>query len=402
VTEITCYFPVAAGSPIARIIDKYIADFQRESSGIKVAPIYAGSYRETLTKTQSALKRETGPQMAVLLATDVFALIDEELILPFDSLTRNAEDKVWLSSFYPAFLKNGQIGGHLWSIPFQRSTIVLYWNKTAFGSVGLDPERPPQNWQEHAEFASQLTKAKAGKVERWGTQIPSSGFPYWSFQALATQAGGTLCNAAGVVTDFAGSPCVKALRYWILLNTEYHAHPPGIVEWGTTPRDFLEQKAAMVWTTTDHLTNIRNTAKFPFGVAMLPAGKQRGSPTGGGNFYLFKTATEPQRQACLRLLRWITSRERAARWGIDTGYIATRPDAWDTAAMRDHVSNFPPAAVARNQLRLAVPELSTHENHRVTKALDDALQAALVGLRDPEQALEQAQETAARLLRRFR
>jgi sn-glycerol 3-phosphate transport system substrate-binding protein len=158
----------------------------------------------------------------------------------------------------------------------------------------------------------------------------------------------------------------------------------------------------MIWTTTGNLMNIRNSAKFPFGVAMLPAGKQRGTPTGGGNFYLFKSATDPQRQACLRLLRWMTSRERAAQWGIDTGYIATRPDAWDTAAMRDYVSGFPAAAVARDQMRHAVPELSTHENQRVTKALNDALQAALVGMRDPEQALEQAQETATRLLQRFR
>jgi sn-glycerol 3-phosphate transport system substrate-binding protein len=69
--------------------------------------------------------------------------------------------------------------------------------------------------------------------------------------------------------------------------------------------------------------------------------------------------------------------------------------------MRDYVTSFPAAAVARDQLRHAVPELSTHENQRVTKALNDAIQAALVGLRDPEQALEQAQESATRLLRPF-
>ena len=65
-------------------------------------------------------------------------------------------------------------------------------------------------------------------------------------------------------------------------------------------------------------------------------------------------------------------------------------------------AGFPAAAVARDQLRHAVPELSTHENQRVTKALNDSLQAALVGLRKPEQALEEAQEIAVRLLRPFR
>jgi sn-glycerol 3-phosphate transport system substrate-binding protein len=37
----------------------------------------------------------------------------------------------------------------------------------------------------------------------------------------------------------------------------------------------------------------RGDAKFPFGVAMLPASKQRGSPTGGGS-YLFKDHPEPR------------------------------------------------------------------------------------------------------------
>ena len=55
-------------------------------------------------------------------------------------------------------------------------------------------------------------------------------------------------------------------------------HPPGIVEWGTTPKDFFEKKAAMMWTTTGNLTNVKDNAKFPFGVAMLPADKRRGSP----------------------------------------------------------------------------------------------------------------------------
>src|SRR6185312_16397686 len=140
------------------------------------------------------------------------------------------------------------------------------------------------------------------------------------------------------------------------LTAKYQAHPPGIVDWATTPRDFLEQKVAMIWTTTGNLSNIRANAKFPFGVAMLPAGKRRGSPTGGGNFYLFRAASEPQRQAGLRLLRWISSPERAAKWGIDTGYVATRPDAWETPAMRQYAETFPAATVARDQLQFAVPE----------------------------------------------
>jgi sn-glycerol 3-phosphate transport system substrate-binding protein len=400
-TEISFYFPVAVGGPITRIIDGYAADFQRENPAIKVTPIYAGTYQDTLTKTQTALKANAGPQMAVLLSTDVFSLMDDDLIVPFDTLAQVGSDTAWLRSFYPAFQKNGDIDGHIWGVPFQRSTIVLYWNKMAFQDAGLDPERSPANWVEHAEFAQRLTRRSGGSVDRWGVQIPSSGFTYWLFQALATEAGATLANPDGTETDFAAPGCAEALRYWIDLAGKHQAHPPGIVDWGVTPRDFLEQKVAMIWTTTGNLSNIRTNAKFPFGVAMLPAGRQRGTPTGGGNFYLFKTASPPQRNAALQFLRWISSPERAAQWGIDTGYVATRPDAWETSRMRNYVADFPAAAVARDQLQYAVAELSTHDNQRVTQALNDGVQGALLGRKAPEAALAEAQGTASRLLRPF-
>jgi len=398
ITEISFYFPVAVGGPITKIIDGYAADFQRENPSIKVTPIYAGTYQDTLTKAQTALNSNAGPQLAVLLSTDAFSLIDDDLIVPFDAV---GADKAWLGSFYPAFLKNGEIGGHTWGVPFQRSTIVLYWNKDAFKAAGLNPERPPATWAEHAEFAQKLTERKGDAVTRWGVQIPATGFAYWLFQALATEAGGTLADADGKKTDFASPACIAALRYWIDLAVKYQAHPPGVVDWGTTPRDFLEQKVAMIWTTTGNLSNIRANAKFPFGVAMLPAGKQRGSPTGGGNFYLFKAASPQQRDGALHFLRWISSSERAAQWGIATGYVATRPDAWDTPTMRQYVAGFPAAAVARDQLQYAVAELSTHDNQHVTQVLDDKLQAALIGKQAPDAALAEAQANAIRLLRPF-
>lgn len=399
--EIGFYFPVAVGGPITKIIDGYAADFQRENPGIKVTPIYAGTYQDTLTKAQTALKSNAGPQLAVLLSTDAFSLIDDDLIVPFDTIAASEADRTWLSSFYPAFLKNGEINGHTWGVPFQRSTIVLFWNKAAFQDAGLNPENPPENWIEQAAFAEKLTKRDGDAVARWGVQIPATGFPYWLFQALATQASGTLATADGKKTEFSSPACFEALRYWIDLSGKYHAHPPGVVEWGTTPRDFLEQKVAMIWTTTGNLSNIRANAKFPFGVAMLPAGKRRGSPTGGGNFYLFKATTTAQREAGLSFVRWMSSPERAAQWGIDTGYVATRPDAWATPAMQKYVADFPAAAVARDQLQFAVAELSTHDNQQVTQALNDQLQAALLGKKTPEAALTDAQATATRLLRQY-
>ena len=401
--EVSFYYPVAVGGPITKIIDGYAADFEKENPGIKLRPIYSGSYQESITKALTAVKSGDPPVMSILLSTDMFTLIDEDAIVPFDELIRTNEDRVWLKSFYPAFMENSQTGGKTWGIPFQRSTIVLYYNKEMFKEAGLDPNKPPANWREQAEFAQKLTKRDAGgRVTQWGIQIPSSGFPYWLFQALAIENGVNLMNEAGTQTYYDRPEVIQALQYWVDLVNTYKAHPPGIVEWGTTPKDFFERKVAMMWTTTGNLTNVKNNAKFDFGVAMLPSGKQRGSPTGGGNFYLFKKSTPQQRDAALKFIKWATSPQRAAQWGIDTGYVAVRPDAWETPAMKQYVASFPAAAVARDQLPYAKAELSTHDNQRVTKALNDGLQAALTGTKSPDQALKDAQREAERLLKPYR
>jgi sn-glycerol 3-phosphate transport system substrate-binding protein len=401
--EVPFFYPVAVGGPITKIVDSLAADFEKENPGIKLRPIYSGTYQDSIAKALTAVKSGDPPVTSILLSTDMYTLIDEDAIVPFDDLVKTDADRAWLKSFYPAFMENSQTGGKTWGIPFQRSTIVLYYNKEAFKEAGLDPNRPPGTWKEMAEYAEKLTKRDAsGKVTQWGVQIPSSGFPYWLFQALAIENGINLMNAAGTEVYYDKPEVVGALQYWVDLVNKQKVHPPGIVEWGTTPKDFFERKVAMVWTTTGNLTNVRNNAKFDFGVAMLPASKQRGSPTGGGNFYLFKKSTPAQREAAFKFIKWVTTPQRAAQWGIDTGYVAVRADAWETPAMKQYVAGFPAAAVARDQLPFAKAELSTHDNQRVTQALNDGLQAALTGTKTPEQALKDAQREADRLLRSYK
>ncbi len=401
--DITFYYPVAVGGPVTKIIDSLAADFMKDNPGIRVKPIYAGTYQETIVKALTAAKSGEPPQTAILLSTDMFTLIDEDAVIPFDDFIKTADDKAWVASFFPAFMLNSRTGGKTWGIPFQRSTIVLYWNKEAFKEAGLDPNKPPANWTEQVGLAKKLTKRDAGgNVSQWGIQVPSSGFPYWLFQGFTTQNDVLLMNEAGTQTAFDKPAVIEALQYWVDLGQKHKVMAPGVIEWGTTPKDFFERKTAMMWTTTGNLTNVRNNAKFDFGVAMLPAGKRRGSPTGGGNFYLFKKTTPAQQAAVLKFVKWITSPERAAQWGIDTGYVAVRADAWETPTMKKYVAGFPAAAVARDQLPHAVAELSTHENQRVTKALNDGLQAALTGAKTPAQAMKDAQAEADRILRPHR
>lgn len=402
-TEVSFYYPVAVGGPITKLVDSMTADFEKENPGIKMKPIYSGTYQESIVKALTAMKSGEPPVLSVLLSTDMFTLIDEGAIVDWTGLATSADDQAWLKSFYPAFMENSETGGKTWGVPFQRSTIVLYWNKDMFKAAGFNPDKAPENWKEMLQYAQKLTKRDAsGNVSQWGVQVPSSGFPYWLFQGFTTPNYAMLMNKSGDKTNFDSPAVIEALQYWVDLSQKHKVMPPGIIEWGTTPKDFFERKIAMMWTTTGNLTNVKNNAKFDFGVAMLPANKRRGSPTGGGNFYLFKKSTPAQQQAALKFVKFMTSAERAAQWGIETGYVAVRPQAWETVAMRKYAAGFSPAVVARDQLEFSVAELSTHENQRVTKALNDGLQAALTGTKKPDQAMKDAQREADRILRPYR
>lgn len=401
-TELTMYYPIAVGGPIPKLIDGMIAEFEKAHPDVKVKAVYAGNYDDTRTKALAALKAGQPVQLSVLFSIDLFELIGQEAIVPFDELVGPA-DRAWLEGFYPALMENSRTGGKTWGIPFQRSTIVLYWNKEAFREAGLDPNRAPASWAEMVEMGRKLVKRDAaGNVSRYGLMIPSTGYPYWMFQALARQAGEVLMNQDGNQTYFDKPAVVEALEFWRDLGGKHGIMPRGTVEWGTLRAAFTEGKTAMMWHTTGNLTPVRKEAKFDFGVAMLPAGKQRGTPTGGGNFYVFRKASPAERKAALTFIKWMTGPERAAQWSIETGYVAVSRAAYETAELRKYSTEFAAAAVARDQFQYAVAEFSVNENARVKKLLDDAIQAALTGGKEPRAALAEAQAQAERVLARYR
>ena len=402
--EVEFYYPVAVGGPITKIVDGMVENFEKSHPDIKIKSIYAGSYQDSVAKALTAQKGGNPPQLAVLLSTDMFTLIDEDAIIPFDPLVQTDDDKKWHDGFYKAFMANSQTGGKTWGIPFQRSTIVMYYNKDKFKEAGLNPERAPATWEELVSTAKKLTKTDAsGQTTQWGLEIPSGGsFAYWLFQALTTPNDVLLMNSEGNEVYFDKPAVIEALQYWHDLAHKDKVMPTGTIDWGTTPKDFLVGKTAMMWTTTGNLTNVRKNANFDFGVAPMPAAKRGGSPTGGGNFYLFKDSTPEQQQAAYQFVKWMTTPENAAQWSIDTGYVAVSPAAWDTDKMKQYVKEVPQAVVARDQLEVSVAEFSTHENQRVTKLLNDNIQAVLTNAKTAEQAMKDAQREADRILRSYK
>lgn len=394
-TELTFYYPIAVGGPLTNTIEAMTADFEKEHPDIDVTPVYTGSYADTAVKTQAGVQAKQPPDVAVLQSTELFSLLDMNAIVPLDDFIAK-EGNDYLADFYPAFMANSQTDGHTYSIPFQRSTIVLYYNKEMFKEAGLDPEKGPANWEEMQDYAIKLKKDG-----RQGLEIPVTGFAYWMMQTFALQNGENLMTQDGKKVMFDTPENVEGLQYWVDLAAKHKAMPEGVTDWSTVPSDFLEGKTAMMYHTTGNLTNVKKNATFDFGVSFLPAKKQYGSPTGGGNFYIFKDISPEKQQAAWEFVKFMIEPERAAQWSIDTGYVAVRKSAYETERMKKYAAEFPAALVARDQLEYAAAELSTHNNGKVMKILNDNVQAALTGTLSPAEALKKAQTEADQALASF-
>lgn len=397
--KLQMYYPIAVGGKVAHTVDTLVADFEKTHPEVSIQPVYTGDYATTVTKALTAFRGGNAPQMAVIGDIEAYSLIDAGAIVAASDLAQGDDGKKWLDGFYPAFLRH--IDGKVWGVPFQRSTVVMYWNKQAFEKAGLNADTPPANWQQVVEFSKKLTLKDANGVSQWGIEIPSTPNGYWNFQGLSATNGGRLDNGKGTAVHFNTPGNVETLQWLTDLGQKEAVSPKGAIAWGTTPQDFISGKTAMMVTTTGNLTNVRDNAKFPFGVAMLPEKTQRGSPTGGGNLYVFKNASAEQQKAAMEFIRWVTSPEQAARWSIATGYVATSAAAWDTQVMKDYVREVPQALVAREQLKYAQPELSTYNSVQIQDALNHAVEAAVTQAKTPADALAGAQKQADRLLKSY-
>jgi sn-glycerol 3-phosphate transport system substrate-binding protein len=310
------------------------------------------------------------------------------------------DGKEYVADFFPAFLANSvDSKGEVWSIPFQRSTPVLYYNKDLFKEVGLDPNKPPANRQELIDFAKKLTLPDG---QRWGLEIPSDGFPYWLFQSFAIANGQNVVGDSFSEVYFNKPEVISGLEFFVSIPDE-GVMPKGVIIWGNTPADFTSGKAAMIYHTTGSLTNILKNATFEVGVGFLPAGdKGYGAPTGGGNLFLFSTSSEEKRAAAWRWIQFLSSPEIQSDWSAGTGYVAARKAAWDVDPLKKLVSEKPQYGVARDQLEFAQKELATHQSKDVRDILGKAIARVITGEMKPKESLDQAQAEAEKILAEYK
>jgi sn-glycerol 3-phosphate transport system substrate-binding protein len=251
-------------------------------------------------------------------------------------------------------------------------------------------------------------------VDRYGLLIPvQGGFPIWMVESFVNAYGRPFSDPADPTTVYLDTPeTLEALNYLLELGNS-GVMPAGGSVWGDTPTAFLAGQAAMIYHTTGSLTSILNNATFEVGVAFTPSGPAGedgtgyGTPTGGGNLYIFNNGTKREEEiaAAWAWVEYLSSPEVQSDWGAQSGYVAARVSSWDIEPLASLVLEHPQYAVARDQLAIADREFASYRTIDAQNIINVTLSSILSGQvasSDAAASLTSAQEQIDALLEEYK
>jgi raffinose/stachyose/melibiose transport system substrate-binding protein len=133
-----------------------------------------------------------------------------------NGLVRNIAPELegeWKDSFATQAALNlfGQ-NGEYYGVPYTWGAVGMFYNKALFEEAGLDPENPPQTWDEFISAVQTLkdagiTPISLGEGEKW------PGHFWWVYLALRLGGEEAFLNAFNRTGSFADEPFVQAGEY---------------------------------------------------------------------------------------------------------------------------------------------------------------------------------------------
>lgn len=379
-TQVTYWYPVDLGGGLATVMQSLVDEFNAGHPDIKVTASYTGNYDLTLQKIQAAALAGNLPDVAVVVNDHTQVLAPTGALQDLDGFVNKAGGKAYMGRFYQSLLLNSYSGGRLYSLPFQRSVPVLYYNKAALAKAGI--ARPPGTWTEFIADAEKLTVRNGNETTRWGAEFPLEAYN-WIYYALVYQAGGEVMSKDLKRLYLDQPAAVAAMQYWWDLVNKQKVMP-AYTPWSQAPQDFVAEKTAMIAYSSGAQGFFRQSAKFDWGLVRMPEGKRFGVAPGGGNLVMFKKSPA-QEQAAWTFIAWMMEPNQQAVWSSKSGYIAVTSAAWKTPTMTQLVKDHPEVLNTVKQLDNAYYEPSAQNFTQIRDALHDATQDILankVSVRD--------------------
>ena len=289
--------------------------FMAENPNIKVTLQNQSSYKDLQQKiTATVASPKDLPTMTQAYPDWMFNPIKDNLVTDLTPYIENETLKFDnYEDILPSFREAAKIDGKIYGMPFNKSTEVLWYNKTLLDELGL---KAPTTYDELVQVAKTI-KEKKGIA---GAGFDSLNTYYTTF--LKTE--GKTFDSNFDVTDEASA---KALNYYLEGVKEGYFRIAGTDNYLSGP--FGNGAVAMYVGSNAGENFVKQGVGDKFEVAAAPY-PTSASLQQGTDLYVFSSATAEQKTAAYMFLKFLTTKENQITWASETGYMPVRQSAIDS------------------------------------------------------------------------
>jgi sn-glycerol 3-phosphate transport system substrate-binding protein len=392
------------GERITEIVNKY----NSSQNDYEVKAVYKGGYPETLTAGIAAYRAKTQPHLIQVFEVGTQTMLSSGAIYPVYQLMKEQGIKIDWADFLGVIRSYYSQKGELYSMPFNSSTAILYYNRTIFKKAGLDPTKPPKTYEEIEKAAKAcVTKggAKVGFSASWPSWTLVENAHAWHDQPFAEMDNGFrgLSTHLKINGDF-------GVKMWTLLT---RWQKEGIFTYAGRgskgDQSVINGEAAIGLASTALVGTLTKTAKFDWGTGNLPrmAGYPQGnSIIGGASLWVMKGKKAEEYKGVASFLAFLASPEQQAWWHAATGYLPVSKSALASLQKTDHFQRNPDMWTAFNQI-MSGKTTANSQGIRLGNfvAVRDTIEAELEnvvgGKKTPKQGLDDAVKKGDSILKEF-
>jgi sn-glycerol 3-phosphate transport system substrate-binding protein len=328
--------------PLADELQRLADGYNAGQTKVRVTLIQ-GTYEQTIDKyLQSG--QGSRPDLVQMPEYMVQTMVDTQSVVPVEACVNSSGYDT--SAFLPTGLGAYATQGVQWSMPFNISNPVLFYNKRMFAAAGLDPEKPPVSLDEMRADSEAIVQSGAAT---YGLAL-DSGFDSgggWYIEQWFAKAGefyadnqnGRTARATQVLYNNATGQSLLTLMQSMITD----GLAVNVGDNSTTGFDNLLkladniEPAAMTIATSASIgpvLAVLASGQFPkitnedLGVAAMPGpdGKP-GALVGGASLWVVDSGDDVRTAAAWDFITYLTAAQQQSEWSSATGYVPVRTDA---------------------------------------------------------------------------
>ena len=401
----------AMSGELGRQLERVAADFNESQREYHIVPVFKGIYSETLSSAIVALRLRQHPAIVqvneVATATMMAA---QGVVYPVHELMRDAGEQFDPKAYLPAVTGYyTDLAGNMLSFPFNASTPILYYNKDAFRTAGLNADKPPKTWPEMEEAARRLRASgmRCGFTTHWPSWVNIENFSAFHNLPIATQANG-----------FGGLDAELVIN-----NPVVTRHIGKLAEWqkskvfdygGRATRaepKFIQGECGMFLGSSALRADILANANFETGYGMLPywpdvSGAPQNSIIGGATLWVMRGRPQAEYKGVAQFFAYLSRPGVQAWWHQTTGYLPVTRASFDLTRSQGFYDRNSGADISIEQMTLKPPTdnskgLRLGSFVLIRDVIEEELESAFAGKKTAKAALDSAVKRGNDLLRQF-